>query len=285
MSLARGPEPGGDCNESAASDGIPLSNSIVVASAQLPGSVLDPHKSGPAETQPSLSLVPLKKPVPPEINELIQGDNGDDTDTVMIGVEIFEESDLDAENKAQLYSDGDVAPYSSDPLVIEQADIGSKSAVKSTDVDLKKPHHNGIQTQTPAARLSLGDRIKCIRMCSRYASYVDAQKAWKGHYGTEPPCRKTMSHLDKKFEKTGSVADLNRSGRPKTTRTEAVIAKVEAAIRKDPNKSIRVLSRELGITQASVHRIKKGIFINYYCCVENLRTIIHHPLIFVLTVN
>ncbi|CAL8102290.1 unnamed protein product [Orchesella dallaii] len=168
---------------------------------------------------------------------------GDDDveDGVMIGVEIFEESDLDTdiENKLQLYS--------------VDATVDSTDAV----IAVVKPNSKHKRKDQREARLSLEERVKCIRMCSRYNNYADAQKAWRQKYGVEPPCRKTLSTLDKKFEKTGSVADLVRCGRPKTTRTEATIAKVEEAVKRDPSKSIRSLSKELGITQASVHRIKK----------------------------
>lgn len=169
-------------------------------------------------------------------------------DTVMIGVDLFDDSDTDGDNKLQLYSDVD-------------GGLESDAVIESSAPLLRTPEKIKRRTKTlrDTARLSLEDRIKCIRLCSRYNSYADAQKAWKQNHGTIPPCRKTMSTLDKKFQKTGSVADLVRTGRPKTTRTEAVIARVEEAVNKDPTKSIRALAKDLGITQASVHRIRKGI--------------------------
>lgn len=179
-----------------------------------------------------------------------------DTDSVMIGV-VFDESDLDTDTdntKLQLYSDIDVAVDSSDAL-LETALIAN---VKNSPAKVKRKS----KLLREPSRLSLEDRIKCIRMCSRYSSYADAQKAWRQTYNSEPPCTKTFSTLDKKFQKTGSVADLTRSGRPKTTRTEAVIARVEEAVTKDPSKSIRALAKDLGINQASVHRIKKGTSIS-----------------------
>ncbi len=180
-----------------------------------------------------------------------------DTDSVMIGV-VFDESDLDTDTdntKLQLYSDVDVAVDSSNAL-LETAILAN---VKNSPAKAKRKS----KLLREPSRLSLEDRIKCIRMCSRYSSYADAQKAWRQTFNTEPPCTKTFSMLDKKFQKTGSVADLTRSGRPKTTRTEAVIARVEEAVTKDPSKSIRALAKDLGINQASVHRIKKGIYLYF----------------------
>jgi transposase len=91
-----------------------------------------------------------------------------------------------------------------------------------------------------------------------YEKATHIQKAWKKEFGTDPPSRKTIAALNKKFDETGSVADLSRSGRPKSSRTEEKVALVQAALKKDPSRSIRSLSTELGVNKAAVHRIKQG---------------------------
>jgi len=110
----------------------------------------------------------------------------------------------------------------------------------------------------PLTRLTLEERIRLVRFSSLYEKASTIQKAWVKEFGTAPPSRKTITALNKKFDETGSVADLTRSGRPKTSRTEETIALVQNAIRDDPTKSIRILSNELGLNKASVHRIKQG---------------------------
>ena len=113
----------------------------------------------------------------------------------------------------------------------------------------------------PLTRLTLEERIRCVRFYSMYDKASSIQKAWRKEFGTDPPSRKTIAALNKKFDETGSVADLSRSGRPKTSRTEATVALVQEALAKDPTKSIRSLSSELGVNKAAVHRIKQGIMV------------------------
>lgn len=110
----------------------------------------------------------------------------------------------------------------------------------------------------PLTRLTLDERIRLVRLFSLYEKSSTIQKVWANQFGTDPPSRKTIAALNKKFDETGSVADLTRSGRPKSSRTEEKIALVQSAIRDDPTKSIRILSNELGLNKASVHRIKQG---------------------------
>jgi len=110
----------------------------------------------------------------------------------------------------------------------------------------------------PLTRMSLENRIQIIRLASVYEKPSHFRSAWKKKFGTDPPSLKTIAAINKKFNETGSVADLNRSGRPKSSRTPDKIARVEEAIKRDPTKSLRALSQDLGINRASVHRIKMG---------------------------
>ncbi len=112
---------------------------------------------------------------------------------------------------------------------------------------------------TPPTRLTLEERIRLVRYFSMYEKSSHIQKAWKKETGSDPPSRKTIAALNKKFDETGSVADLVRTGRPKTSRKDENVALVEAAIKQDPTKSIRLLSNELGLNKAAIHRIKQGL--------------------------
>jgi len=116
----------------------------------------------------------------------------------------------------------------------------------------------GAEKLVPTSRFGLKDRIWCIRSASQFTSIPEMQKAWRAKFNTEPPSRKTILNLNKKFNKTGNVADLVRTGRPKTVRTEEKVAQVEAAFAQDPSKSIRTVAHELGISKGVVHRIKTG---------------------------
>ena len=53
----------------------------------------------------------------------------------------------------------------------------------------------------------------------------------------------------------GNVSDKPRSGRLKTARTEAAIDRVSESVTDEPKTSIRKRSKQLTITQSSLHRI------------------------------
>lgn len=228
--------------------------------------VADYDDTSTSESQGRDTLLSIPSPSPSNCQDesssaVVDGpkvENNDDgaKDDLMMGVDIFDETDLGVDsNKLQLYSDGEDGGLDSDALLLTDQEEQSGPSTIAKEKSKKKTKYR------EPTRLSLDDKIKCIWLCCRYESMVDAQKAWRRNYGTEPPCRKTLSALMKKFKKTGSVADLVRTGRPKTTRTEEIVAKVENAIMKDPNKSVRTLAKELGVHQASIHRIRKGIIV------------------------
>ena len=99
--------------------------------------------------------------------------------------------------------------------------------------------------------------MEIILLCGREGySHRDVSKEFNGrHPGRQPITHSTVGRLLKKFTATGTVADLTRSGRPRTHETiqEAVIAKVYAS----PNKSIRRTSMELDVPRSTVHDILK----------------------------
>jgi len=78
--------------------------------------------------------------------------------------------------------------------------------------------------------------------------------------GTDPPSVKTILAINKKFDSTGSVlTKMPGKGRPKTTTTLENVVLVEAAIKRDPKKSLRALAADLGLTRSSISRIKQEV--------------------------
>jgi hypothetical protein len=63
--------------------------------------------------------------------------------------------------------------------------------------------------------------------------------------GIQPPTRQVIHNLNTRFEETDSVADLPRSGRPRSSRSEENLQIVAQAFVHSPNKAIRRASREL----------------------------------------
>jgi transposase len=65
--------------------------------------------------------------------------------------------------------------------------------------------------------------------------------------------RQAIYNRNTRFEETGSVADLPRSGRPRSARSKENLQTVVQAFVQSPSKSIRRASRELEISRSSLH--------------------------------
>jgi hypothetical protein len=66
--------------------------------------------------------------------------------------------------------------------------------------------------------------------------------------GVLPPSRQVILNLNKRFEQTGTVADLTRNGRPRSVMSEENLQIVVQALIWSHSKSVRRTSRELGIS-------------------------------------
>ena len=83
-----------------------------------------------------------------------------------------------------------------------------------------------------------------IGACHQYRHTHELQRQWKHHFNTSPPALATMTAVNQRFNKTGSVEDLARTGRPATVLTEEKIWDIV-----DPNPR---LSTRQGSFQAEV---------------------------------
>ncbi|CAH1994639.1 unnamed protein product [Acanthoscelides obtectus] len=81
-------------------------------------------------------------------------------------------------------------------------------------------------------------------------------RALREHFGrNNRPNETTIGRLVRKFEATGSVANLPGSGRPRSVRTPENIAVVKESVRDDPKQSTTRRSQALGISTTSLLRI------------------------------
>ena len=62
-----------------------------------------------------------------------------------------------------------------------------------------------------------------VRLFSKYESAHELQRQWKHHFNTAPPVLTTVTAVNQRFNKTGSVGDLLCTGRPATVLTEEKI--------------------------------------------------------------
>uniref|UniRef100_A0A1B6HJY8 DUF4817 domain-containing protein n=1 Tax=Homalodisca liturata TaxID=320908 RepID=A0A1B6HJY8_9HEMI len=77
-----------------------------------------------------------------------------------------------------------------------------------------------------------------------------------------PPSRQGIRKLNGRFEETGSVAELSRSGRPvSVTKEENVVAQCFVH---SPTKSQRKASKECGLPRTSLQRMQKTLKLKAY---------------------
>ena len=107
-------------------------------------------------------------------------------------------------------------------------------------------------------KLTLQQRIFVIEKINEYGNANRVREDWRAEYvDVNPPHRDTIYHLRNRFHETGTVADLPRSGRPRSVRTQEVADEVAAAVTQSPQKSAVRLSAELDISRTSLRRILK----------------------------
>lgn len=80
----------------------------------------------------------------------------------------------------------------------------------------------------------------------------------------EPPSRQGIHKLNSRFEQTGSVAELPRSGRPTSVCTEENLNVVAQCYVQSPTKSQRKASSEYEIPRTSLQRIQKKLKLRPY---------------------
>lgn len=78
---------------------------------------------------------------------------------------------------------------------------------------------------------------------------------WQEAFNTPPPSRQAIYRIRNKFESSGSVINLPKSGRPKTSMTEENEIRVALTFVNSPRKSTRCASMELSIPRTSLRRL------------------------------
>ncbi|GAB1607652.1 hypothetical protein Ahia01_001049100 [Argonauta hians] len=85
------------------------------------------------------------------------------------------------------------------------------------------------------------------------------RERWLETFSTPPPTRLTIYRLRDKFERTGSIHNTPRSGRPVTVTTPENQFKVSQAFLQCPQKSKHRASSELGIERRSLGRMMNRV--------------------------
>jgi inhibitor of nuclear factor kappa-B kinase subunit alpha len=105
------------------------------------------------------------------------------------------------------------------------------------------------------ARLTLAQRIFIVKIFYDTKSATDVQRKFKYSFNGNTVSRLNIYKTIRKFEETGSVKDAQKSGRPKTSRSDENVSTLQELMQDSPENSIRRTSSETGISKSSVHNI------------------------------
>ena len=70
---------------------------------------------------------------------------------------------------------------------------------------------------------TIEERVVMVRLFSKYENVHELKRQWKHHFNMSLPALSTITAANQRFNKTGSVEDLPRTGRPATVLTEEKI--------------------------------------------------------------
>ena len=99
-------------------------------------------------------------------------------------------------------------------------------------------------------------RCKIAVWQEAYGSVRQTQHLFNREFGiNSAPTRRTIYAIHRKFMETGSIVDAQRSGRPKSRRSEENIQVLEEAYALSQGKSIRRVAVELEISQSFIQRM------------------------------
>ncbi len=90
-----------------------------------------------------------------------------------------------------------------------------------------------------AVTLPLKDRVAVVRLYSKSENAHQLIRDWHRLSQSSPPDVTTLIRLNTRFDKTGSVADLPRSGRPRSARSTAHVEGVLRTFSQQPTTSLR----------------------------------------------
>lgn len=89
----------------------------------------------------------------------------------------------------------------------------------------------------------------------RFCYGTTARRQWQREFTTKPPSESTFRLVFKKFTKTGSVHDAERSGRPSIE--EGDVSRIQEEFEDNPRSSVRDAAGKLGIPRETLRRTLK----------------------------
>jgi len=97
------------------------------------------------------------------------------------------------------------------------------------------------------------EKAQCVLWYRETNSSVSVRREFSNEYGRPPPDVKSIKARYPKLAETGSVGDLNRSGRSSVS--DEIVDAVRETFQPSPGKSTRRASNELRVPQSTVAKI------------------------------
>ena len=113
----------------------------------------------------------------------------------------------------------------------------------------KTKNHPFLHIKMATAR----QKSQCVLWFNETKSATVVQRRFLPQFGRPAPNVKTIKNWYEKFTETGSVGDRGRTGRPRVDRH--IVEEVQQAFERNPSKSVRKSSSELGIPKSTVQKI------------------------------
>jgi hypothetical protein len=96
------------------------------------------------------------------------------------------------------------------------------------------------------------ERVFILESYFKTMSYVHCRQSFVEKFGRQAPVKSAFEKMIKKFRKTGSLLDKNRNRR-RSVLTPGMLQDIQKAITRSPQKSLRKLSAQTGISLRSAH--------------------------------
>jgi hypothetical protein len=115
-----------------------------------------------------------------------------------------------------------------------------------------------------AGNLSIEQRKWIVKHYWKTENAERVSTAWGEAFNTPPPSRLTFYHIRDKFDAMGSVANAQKSGRPRKSMTEENEMRVPIIFVNCPKKSTRRAAQELSLPRTSLPRLMRKLNLKPY---------------------
>ena len=108
------------------------------------------------------------------------------------------------------------------------------------------------------------ETVAIVRHFSKFENAHEVQGRWGSHFGATPPALSTISTVNQKFDETGSVEALVRSGRLVSALTEDKLEEIKETVTTSLNLSVPEGSAQADVSIGSYHTVMTKLHFKSY---------------------